>query len=151
VQIHEPDPGPPGATWVASDHVEIWTTSFDPEMHNRANPTLVKQIGIGLDGAVHRGVGNPVPPKIRRWQGRDDSGRPVIVMMLRWSKQDALAPGVAVAYSQAANGRQARLIATTGIAKGRSLYLPSLQFIPVRCGLANGRWDVIANTGAAVR
>jgi hypothetical protein len=53
-----------------------------------------------------------------------------------------------VVYSQAENNRQTRLIATAGIVKNRPAYLPALQDIPVVCGLAGGRWDVVANSGS---
>jgi hypothetical protein len=148
VQVYEPKPAPSATSWVASDHLEVWTTSFDPELHNRPNPQLVKQVGIGLDGAVHRGIGNPALPKVRRWEGHDQSGRPVTVLVLRWPDKDALSAGVSVVYSQAENGRQARLVATAGIVKNRPSYLPALQDIPVRCGVADGRWDVVANAGS---
>jgi hypothetical protein len=143
VQVFDPKPNPASAAWVAGDHVEVWTTGFDPELHNRPNPKLVKQIGVGLDGSVHRGVGNPAPPKVKRWEGRDDRGRPVSVLLLRWADKEALVPGVSVVYSQADNARQARLLATAGIVKNRPAYLPPLQEIPVGCGIADGRLDVV--------
>jgi hypothetical protein len=141
VQVFEPRPSQPGASWVVGDHIEVWTTGFDPQLHNRPNPKLVKQIGVGLDGSVHRGVGNPVPPKVKHWDGRDDRGRPVNVLLLRWADKEALAPGVSVVYSQAENARQERLLATAGIVKNRPAYLPPLQDIPVGCGIAGGRLD----------
>ena len=72
------------------------------------------------------------------------------VLLVRWADKEALAPGVSVVYSQAENARQERLLATAGLVKNRPAYLPALQDIPVGCGIADGRWDVIATSGSPV-
>jgi len=54
---------------------------------------------------------------------------------------------VAVVYSQAEGGRQAYVMATSGIVRNHPLYLPPLGEIPVSCGLVDGRWGVVGNRG----
>ena len=140
-----PDSGQ-AKSWVSADHFELWTTD-DPGMVNHADPAKVKQLGIGLDGKVYAGVGQPTLPKVDRWQGTDGQDRPVTVLRLTWPDTDALAGGVSIAYSEAEGGRQTRVFATGPIVKNRPLYLPNIDDFPITCGIQDGRWDVTANPG----
>jgi len=133
-------------SWVAGDHFELWTTE-DPGMVNHADPGKVNQLGIGLDGRVYAGVGEPKLPKVDRWQGTDGQKRHVTVLRLTWPDTDALVGGVAIAYSEAEGGRQTRIFATGPIVKNRPLYLPNIDDVPLTCGVRDGRWDVTDNPG----
>ena len=65
------------------------------------DPGKVAQLGLGLDGKTHAGVGKPAIPKVQHWTGRDEQERPVTVLKLDRSEESALASGDGVAYSQA--------------------------------------------------
>ena len=147
IQLYDPRPGSAGASWVASDHLEIWTGKDASGTHNHPEPARTAQIGIGLDGKVYAGLGMPALPAATRTAARDEAGRPVQLYEVRWKAADALAAGVAVVYSQAEDGRQSYVVSTSGIARNRPLYLPALGEIPVSCGLVDGRWSVAGNTG----
>jgi hypothetical protein len=141
IQVHDPRPAQSGDSWVSSDHVEIWRQNgSNGNLTDSYNPSPVKpeQIGIGLDGSVHPGVGNPVVPEVTSAKLLDEAGRDVNLLTVTWPKEGALHAGVSVVYSQADNGWQARMYATAGIAKNRPLYLPSLSRIPVKCGINKG-------------
>ncbi len=147
IQVYEPrrDHGVP-QSWANGDHLEIWTLGDMGEtMH--VDPKAARQIGIDLNGHAYAGVGNPDMPTIERWEATDEKGRPVIVLKLRWKKDEALYGGLAIAYSQAESARQARIFATAPIVKNRPAYLPSVTPVPVTCGAVNGRWDVTGNPG----
>jgi len=147
VQIYDPRPdhGAP-QSWVNTDHLELWTTTVEG-FSSHVDPKAAKQIGIGLDGQVHRGLGKPVLPAVERWEATDEQNRAVVVLKLHWPTQDELAAGLGVAYSEAEGGRQTRIFATSQIVKNRPLYLPSVMVIPVACGAVNGRWEVTENPG----
>jgi len=136
----------PAKSWVAQDHFELWTTE-DPGMVNHADPGKVQQLGIGLDGKVYAGVGQPKLPKVDRWQGKDGLNRAVTVLRLIWPDTDALVGGVSIAYSEAEGGRQTRIFATGPIVRNRPLYLPNIDDVPITCGAKEGRWDVTDNPG----
>ena len=152
IQVYDPlaaaQPAPAaGSSWINLPHVELWVGQNKEEA--RANLPLhqVQQIGIGLDGKVNRGVGAAAAlPAIQRWPARDADGRPVTVLRLDWKDEYALLNGVALVYSQAENGKQARLVSTTGIANNRPLYLPNVVQLTDdadkkigRCQLLDGR------------
>jgi hypothetical protein len=148
IQLQDPRPDRGAAkSWVASDHLEIWTNR-DLGVMRHADPEQAAQIGVGLDGKVHAGVGKPSMPKIDRWEVVDEQKRPALVFLLDWPDAEALYGGVTVAYSEAESGRQARIFATGPIVRNRPRYLPGLTQIPVACGAVNGRWDVTSNPGA---
>jgi hypothetical protein len=103
-------------------HVEAWTARQDPRSMTPLAERLSQTI-VELDGTVHAGAGKTIPlPTVERWEARDASNRPVIVLRITWPAYTFL-DGIAVAYSQAKNGRQVRIVATTGIENGRPLTL----------------------------
>lgn len=147
LQLHDPQPAAAGVNWVQSDHLEIWTGKDISGMHNRPDPADIAQVGIGLDGKVYAGLGKPALPAVKHTEARDEAGRPVHVLEVRWKDENALAAGVVVAYSQAEGGRQSYVFSTAGIVRNRPLYLPALAELPVSCGVADGRWSVTGNSG----
>jgi hypothetical protein len=48
-------------------------------------------------------------------------------MRLKWLNENEFLNGIAILYSQAEAGNQARLVATTGIVKNRPLYVPDIM------------------------
>ena len=147
IQVQDSRPDEAAAkSWVGADHLEIWTSTAPSDSYI-PEPGKVAQLGVGLDGATHAGMGKPAMPKVMRWTGQDEQGRPVTVLRLDWTDELALAGGVTVAYSQAEGGHQARLWATGPIRKNRPGYLPILFPLPVACGAVNGRWEVTSNPG----
>ncbi len=148
VQVRDPRPDQAApASWIGSDHLEVWTT-LDFDGPNRPDPRKLTQIGAGLDGTLHPGVGKAIMPTAAHWQGRDEEGRPVKVIKLSWAPDEALVGGVTVAYSEAEGGKQTRAFANGSIVKNRPDYLPDLVAVPVTCGAVGGRWNVIGNPGA---
>jgi hypothetical protein len=147
VQLYDPQPAPAGASWVQSDHLEIWTGKDGTGEHNRPEAAATAQIGVDLDGKVYAGLGKPALPVVKHSKAIDESGRPVHLFELRWPDDDALTAGVAVVYSQADRGRQSYVFATTGIVRNRPLYLPAFSELPLSCGVADGRWNITANSG----
>ncbi|MGA2018874.1 MAG: hypothetical protein ABSH26_18190, partial [Opitutaceae bacterium] len=147
LQLYDPQPAPAGTSWVQSDHLEIWTGKDRSGEHNRLEVAATAQIGVDLDGKVYAGVGKPALPVVKHSKTIDESGRPVHLFELRWPDDEALAAGVAVAYSQADRGRQSYVFATTGIVRNRPLYLPAFSELPLSCDLVEGRWNITANSG----
>jgi hypothetical protein len=147
LQLYDPQPAPAGASWVQSDHLEIWTGKDRSGEHNRPEAAATAQIGVDLDGKVYAGLGKPALPVVKHSKTIDESGRPVHLFELRWPDDDALTAGVAVVYSQADRGRQSYVFATTGIVRNRPLYLPAFSELPLSCGVVDGRWNITANSG----
>lgn len=116
-----------GTSWIHLPHVEIWTGLNDEQVRTRLGLDRMRQIGVDLAGHVYDGAGKKGPaPKVERWTAKDEARRPVVVLRLTWAEDHALRNGLALVYSQAEAGRQARLVATTGIAAGRPLYVPDI-------------------------
>ncbi|WP_374650010.1 hypothetical protein [Dongia sp.] len=119
-----------GASWIKAPHIEIWTASEGElfEGDAAAGPERAyHQIGIGLDGAVNTGAGEPAaPPRVTVWPGRDERGRDVTVLRVAWDDESAMLYGVGIVYSQAKAGKQLRLVSTAPIRKNKPLFLPSL-------------------------
>jgi hypothetical protein len=132
IQVFDPtaasQPALPNGSWINLPHVEVWVP---------ANSGF-SQFGVDLNGKVYVGAGkNESLPLVERWQARDTSGRSVTLLRL------TSATGfnnVAVVYSQAEAGKQARLVATAGIVKNRPLYVPSI------ISLANALKNVETNS-----
>ena len=133
IQVY--DPAAAGQTsassWVNLPHVEIWTGLGTEGNRTRLQFNQLAQIAIDLNGKVYPGVGKKeAPPTVERWQGRDSAGHPVTVLRLTWAKGMEFLYGGAVVYSQAVAGKQARLVATTGIVKNHPLYVPDIISLP---------------------
>ena len=132
IQVHDPlaanQPAPAGGSWVNLPHLEIWVGYSTMYTYTQLPLAELLQVGIDLEGKVYRGVGRAgVLPKVKRWEAKDEAGRPVTLLEAKWPDEFALLGGVAVVYSQAEAGRQVRLVSTTGIVNNRPLYLPQVQ------------------------
>jgi hypothetical protein len=151
IQVFDPlaasQPAPAGGSWIHKPHVEVWVGYNKEEIKTQLPLSQLLQIGVDLDGNVHKGVGRAgTLPKVQRWQATDEAGRRVTVLELIWRNEYELIGGVAVVYSQAEGGKQARLVSTTGIVNNRPLYLPSVREFsdkepadrPGRCRLLAG-------------
>lgn len=131
IQVFDPlatsQPATTNASWINLPHVELWIGQNREYARTSLPLNQLQQVGIDLDGHVHRGVGKAMPlPTVQRWQARDADGRPVTVLRLDWTDDYALLNGVALVYSQAEAGKQTRLVSTTGITNNRPLYVPSI-------------------------
>ncbi len=127
VQVFDPLPAaaPAGDSWINQPHLEIWVGRNEENLNTMLPLGQMTQTGITLDGAVHRGVGKAgAPPKVERWMARDERDRPVTVLRIVWPDEYGLINGVAVVYSQAEAGKQARLLSTAGFAGNRPIYIP---------------------------
>lgn len=155
IQVSDPlaagQPAAAGGSWINAPHVELWIGLNKDEGRTNLPLHQVQQIGIGLDGKVNRGVGAAAAlPAVQRWPARDAEGRAVTVLRLDWMDDYALLNGVALVYSQAENGKQARLVSTTGIANNRPLYLPNIVQLysdPAKkigaCRIQDGRLTIV--------
>jgi hypothetical protein len=115
-----------GKSWIHAPHFEIWTATESQDTEGMP-ATDMFQLGVGLDGQLYQGAGKPADlPTLERWSATDEQGRSVQVIRLHWEDQWAFLAGLGVVYSQSQNGKQARLISTTGIAKNRPLFLPTV-------------------------
>lgn len=136
IQVFDPLAAAPaptaGRSWVDLPHAEIWVGLSQEGIRTRLSARDLSQIGVDLNGQVHAGVGGGrmALPAVERWSARDGASRPVTVMRLSWRAEMPFLNGLAVAYSQAEQGRQTRLAATTGIIANRPLYLPDLISLP---------------------
>ncbi len=141
LQVFDPMPiaNPSSGSWIHQPHLEIWVGQNDENVRTMLPLGQMSQIGVTLDGTVHRGVGKPMPtPKVERWTAPDERGRPVVVLQLTWPGEYALLNGVAVVYSQAESGKQARLVATAGFANGRPIYVPGMLSLSGRPSSSDG-------------
>jgi hypothetical protein len=147
IQIYDPRRDTATAkSWVNADHLEIWTLG-DIGNTMRVEPAAARQTGVDLDGHAFAGLGKPELPEVKRWVAVDEQNRSVIVLKLHWKVDEALYGGVAIAYSQAEGGHQARIFSTGPIVKNRPLYLPNISYVPVTCGAVGGRWEIVSNPG----
>jgi hypothetical protein len=144
IQVYDPSPAAPpaGTSWLAGSHVEIWVLK-NTDTSKALRRADLEQVAIDLDGAVHPG-GPPQPeiPVVQHWRARDERGRPVTVLLVRYKETYTLPIGTAVVYSQAEGGRQARLVATTGMARGIPLFVPGLTTMQNHCAIASARLDL---------
>ena len=154
IQVFDPlaasQPASANASWSNFPHVELWIGQNQENVRTSLPLNQLQQIGIDLEGRVHRGVGKAAPlPTVQRWQARDADSRPLTVLRLDWSDDYALLNGVALIYSQAEAGKQTRLVSTTGIVNNRPLYVPSVVQLydesPMkkigRCSVHEGRLE----------
>jgi hypothetical protein len=153
VQVADPLAASPAraASWTDRPHVEIWTAAAKG-LDAQPFGARTRQTIVELDGTVHAGAGKPESlPTVERWEGRDGSGRVVVVLRITWADDAPFQHGVAVGYSQAKDGKQLRAVATTGIENGRPLLLPRTFYAtiggewfddgppPLSCTLRDGR------------
>jgi hypothetical protein len=146
-------------TWVGQPHLEIWTSEWaNPEDNDGANGQtfIFHQFAIGLDDKTYAGVNaiNPLP-QVTHWAAMDEAGRDVTVYRVTWqSDENTPSFGIGVVYSQAKDGKQARMISNAQIKKNKPLYLPDAwsnlpedSGIPgASCALnADKRLDVVKN------
>jgi hypothetical protein len=136
IQVFDPaaasQPALSKGSWINLPHVEVWVYTGEGT-NNTSRPTAkaVSQFGVDLNGKAYAGAGKKeAPPSVERWRARDASGRPVTVMRLTWASDTEFASGAAVVYSQAEAGKQARLVATTGIVSNRPLFVPGIMSLP---------------------
>ncbi|HVT52730.1 MAG TPA: hypothetical protein VHE77_14220 [Dongiaceae bacterium] len=115
-------------SWIGQPHIEIWTSEMeDPEDNDGANGQLwsFHQFAIGLDDKTYPGVKAFSPlPKVTHWAAKDETGRDVTVYRVSFDEAHMPAFGLGVVYSQAENGKQARLVSNVQIQKNKPLYLP---------------------------
>ena len=117
-----------GKSWIHGPHVELWLApDWDKETNPPADDSL-HQIGIDLDGKVYAAKGGKdALPQVARWETNDAAGHPVVLLRVTWAQDSyPFLAGLGLVYSQASGGKQARLVANTGIVKNRPLYLPGL-------------------------
>lgn len=155
IQVYDParvaaPPAPP-ASWVHLPHVELWIAPGAEIGVSRPDPQKLQQIAVDLDGRAYAaGKGATVLPAIDRWAARDAAGRAVVVLRLTWPDDETLLAGVGIVYSQAEAGKQARLVASTGIRRNRPIFLPQLvalpsadeQPAPPSCAVRGGRLEI---------
>jgi hypothetical protein len=131
VQVYDPSAqaaaaAAAGKSWIHAPHVEVWTSEDAANDDPDAPPAkLYHQVGVGLDGKVNAGAGDPALPTVTRWNAKDEQGRDVTVLDIAWSDEYALLDGIGVVYSQSEAGKQARLVSNAGIVKNKPLFLPS--------------------------
>ena len=134
VQVYDPmadTPTPANGSWINLPHVEIWLAMNLELVGTRPPIGDLAQIAVDLNGKVYAGVGRQdAMPSVERWPAHDAAGHPVAVLRLTWPNDYQLLNGTAIVYSQAKAGRQARLVATTGIVKNHPLYIPALVSLP---------------------
>ena len=134
VQVYDPvadAPSPANGSWINLPHIEIWLAMNPEPVRTRPPIGDLAQIAVDLNGKVYAGVGRQdAMPSVQRWPAQDAAGHPVVVLRLTWPNDYQLLNGTAIVYSQAEAGRQARLVATTGIVKNHPLYVPAVISLP---------------------
>jgi hypothetical protein len=161
VQVLDPIAGAPatlaGGSWINLPHIEFWIGLNTESVRTRLALSDLAQVAVDLNGKVYAGAGKPGPlPSVERWEAHDAAARPVVVMRLTWPNDDALLNGAAIVYSQAEAGRQARLVASTGIVKNHPLYVPDIISLangnveprPTGCHIRDGRLSMEMSEGS---
>jgi len=115
-------------SWLGQPHIEIWTSEMvNPEDNDGASGKLYTyhQFAVGLDDKTYPGVKAFSPlPKVTHWAVKDEAGHDVTVYRVAFDEANMPAFGLGVVYSQAENGKQARLVSNVQIRKNKPLYLP---------------------------
>jgi hypothetical protein len=146
-------------SWVGQPHLEIWTSEWaNPEDNDGENgqTTIFHQFAIGLDDQTYPGTNAIKPlPKVTHWPAKDEAGHDVTTYRVTWQgDENTPSFGIGVVYSQAKDGKQARMISNAQIKKNKPLYLPDAwsnfpedQGIPsASCAVnADKRLDVVKN------
>jgi hypothetical protein len=146
-------------SWVGEPHLELWISEMgNPEDNDgeKGETYIYRQFAIGLDGKTYPGANAFSPlPTVTHWAAKDEAGRDVTVYRVKW-EGDAARPsfGLGVVYSQAKDGKQARMVSNAQIKKNKPLYLPdAFANVPEDSGIPSGscavnadkRLDVVKN------
>ncbi|HEV2302995.1 MAG TPA: hypothetical protein VGR91_15620 [Stellaceae bacterium] len=154
IQVFDPGAGVQDAAARPLDdlpHLAIWTGLDTSWARTRLPLGDLAQITVDLNGRAYPGRGRKeAAPAVERWRARDAAGRPVIVLRLVWAKDTEFLHGAAIAYSQAEAGKRVRVVATTGFAEHRPLYMPDIISLPNgniepppgNCRLRDGRLSI---------
>jgi hypothetical protein len=118
-------------SWVGQPHIELWVAEMaNPEDNDGENGQayVYHQFAIGLDDTTYLGADAFSPlPKVAHWAAKDETGRDVTVYRVTWESDEHRADfGLGVVYSQAKDGKQARLVSNAQIKKNKPLYLPEI-------------------------
>ena len=122
-----------GKTWIHDDHIEVWALSKEE----------LVQWGIGIDGTIHSAIGAPPPLKVVAQRLDEEEGRARATLHLRmpWPTSS-----LTLVYSQAENGQQHRLFATSQFKSGKAETLGKVKDVswpkPPLCVVRNGRIDL---------
>jgi len=139
LQIYDPLAAavPKGKSWISGAHAEVWhSDSYDDSAApKRAD---LGQIAVDLDGTVHV-VGKVAAPQVKRWSAKDEQGRSVIVLLLTWTDEIGR---TAISYSQAEDGKQARLVTNVAMTRGVPMVVPSVVGMQNKCAVRNGRVEL---------
>jgi hypothetical protein len=138
-------------SWVGQPHIELWVSEMgNPEDNDGPNGETYnyRQFAIGLDGMTYPGANAFSPlPKVTHWVATDEAGHDVTVYRVKWEGDEGRPSfGVGVVYSQAQDGKQARLVSNAQIKKNKPLYLPDAWAnIPEDSGIPSGSCAVNAD------
>jgi hypothetical protein len=140
LQIHDPvaAPAPAGKSWISGAHAEVWLKGSYDDSEGAPKRSELGQIAIDLDGTLHT-VGMATPPQVKRWTGKDEKGRSVTVLLLAWADD---AGSMAISYSQAENGKQARLVTNVAMVRGVPAYIPGVLGMQNTCAVRGGRVEL---------
>jgi hypothetical protein len=156
IQVFDPSAGAElkagkAKSWVGQPHLELWVSEMgNPEDNDGENGEtyIYRQFAIGLDGKTYPGSNAFSPlPKVTHWAAKDEAGHDVTVYRVKW-EEDAGRPsfGIGVVYSQAKDGKQARLVSNAQIKKNKPLYLPDAWAnVPEDNGIPSGSCAVNAD------
>jgi hypothetical protein len=140
LQIHDPlaAAAPPGKSWIGGAHAEIWQKGNYDDSQGAPKRSDLGQIAVDLDGTVHS-AGEAKAPQVKHWTATDEKGRPVTVLLLTWADDISYA---AISYSQAENGKQARLVTNVAMARGVPMVMPSVIGMQNKCAVRGGRIEL---------
>jgi hypothetical protein len=149
IQVYDPMAGAElksgkAKSWLGQPHIEIWTAEMlNPDDNDGENGQSwsFHQFAIGLDDKTYPGTKAFSPlPKVAHWSAKDEAGRDVTVYRVKFEDEEHRPDfGLGVVYSQAENGKQARLVSNAQIVKNKPLYLPdSWSNAPEDSGIPSG-------------
>jgi hypothetical protein len=138
-------------SWVGQPHLELWISEMgNPEDNDGPNGEtyIYRQFAIGLDDKTYPGANAFEPlPTVSHWAAKDEAGRDVTVYRVKWEGDNARPSfGIGVVYSQAKDGKQARMVSNAQIKKNKPLYLPdAFSNAPEDSGIPSGTCAVNAD------
>lgn len=140
LQIYDPmaASAPAGKSWIGGAHAEVWQKGDYDDSEGAPKRAELGQIAIDLDGTLHS-VGSAKLPQVKRWTGKDEKGRAITVLLLTWT--DDAGP-MAISYSQAENGKQARLVTNVAMVRGVPAYIPGVLGMQNICAVRGGRVEL---------